>query len=408
MSTNKPKRTVAYVLKKFPVLSETFILNELLQLEAQGIPLHIFSLERPNDPRFHEDLPKLKTRISFVPDTMDFDKLWKYVRRAKQKNKKRYDRTLRYVLKCASPSLTWRFFQACYIAGQVKRFKVGHLHAHFATRPTSVAFLVSMLTGLPYSFTAHAMDIFKSHLSEKSLARKIRDARFVVTVSNYNRHRLQQVANGNSENIFRIFNGIDLDKFKPCNSVKKPPFTFLCVARFVEKKGHPVLIEACHLLREQGVPFECWLVGKGKQRTPIKNLIKEKKLKHNVKLLGPHSQNEVLQRYHEAHAYVLPCVVGSDGNRDGLPVSIVEALACGIPVITTPMTGNPEVVQTDRNGVLVPFNNPSTLADAMRRLMEDDGYYKRLKMNARASVQKKFDLEKTTGALAGLFEGSLS
>jgi len=339
---------------------------------------------------------------------MDYESLWKHVRRAKRSYKKHYDRAFRHVLKFASPSLTWRFLQACYIANYAKRFNVGHFHAHFATRPTSVAFLASMITGAPYSFTAHAMDIFKFHLSEKSLARKISGARFVVTVSEYNRKRLSKIANGHSQKVVRIFNGIDLEKFKPAGAEKKPPFKFLCVARLVEKKGHPVLIEACRLLRDRGLEFECWLVGKGKQRGTINRLIREKGLQQVVKLLGPHSQNEVLQRYHRAHAYVLPCVIGPDGNRDGLPVSIVEALACGLPVVTTPMTGNPEVVKTGYNGVLVPFNRPQALAETMERLIQDQSNYEHLRMNARASVKAYFDFKKTSRALAELFGGNLS
>jgi glycosyltransferase involved in cell wall biosynthesis len=400
------KKTVGYILKKFPVLSETFILNELLELEAQGVPIHIFSLERPNDPRFHNDLPKLKTSISYVPNISDVTSLQKHFYRAANYYGKHFRKALAYVLKHSRPSLMWRFLQSCYVANEARRFRIGHVHAHFATRPTSVAFLASMIADVPYSFTAHAMDIFKIHLSTKSLSKKIKKARFVVTVSEYNREHLMKFADGNRGKIVKIHNGIRLDSFKPNEEIdKKPLFIFICVARFVEKKGHRVLVEACDILRRQGLSFQCWLVGKGKLRSFIRSQIKTKNLSDCMKLLGPRSQVEVMNLYRSAHAYVLPCIVGSDGNRDGLPVSIVEALATGLPVITTPMTGNPEVIEENRNGLLVPFNDAKALAEAMGKLMKDSNLYERLRRNTRASVESRFDLHETTKMLTTLFGG---
>jgi glycosyltransferase involved in cell wall biosynthesis len=401
------RKKVGYILKKFPVLSETFILNELLELESQGIALQIFSLERPNDPRFHEDLPKLKARICYVPDFSDAGVLYKHTTRAAHIYNRHYWKTLKYVLRRGKPSLLWRFFQSCYIANQAKSFKVHHFHAHFATRPASAAFLASSITGVPYSFTAHAMDIFKSNLSKKSLAKKMRRAKFVISISEYNRRYLSQFLDGESGKIVRIYNGINLERFKPDGRAKRETFTFLCVARFVEKKGHRILIDACDRLRGRGLEFECWLVGKGKLRSSIKQSIKERRLQKFVKLLGPHSQEEVLGRCHEAHAYVLPCTVGSDGNRDGLPASMIEALACGLPVITTPMTGNPEVVKSNQNGLVAPFDDPEALASAMERIMCDRPLYERLKANARASVLSRFNLHETAPSLGRLFEESL-
>jgi glycosyltransferase involved in cell wall biosynthesis len=400
------KRTVGYILKKFPVLSETFILNELLELETQGIPIHIFSLERPNDPRFHNDLPNLKTSISYVPDISDIASLQKHFYRAANYYGKHFRKTIAYVLKHSRPSLLWRFLQSCYIANESRRFRVEHIHAHFATRPTSVAFLTSMIADVPYSFTAHAMDIFKTHINTKSLSKKIKNARFVVTVSEYNREHLMKFVDGDKKKIVKIHNGIRLDSFKPNREVDtKPLFTFICVARFVEKKGHKVLVEACDILRRQRLSFQCWLVGKGKLRSLIRSEVKSKNLTDCIKLLGPFSQVEVMNLYRRAHAYVLPCIVGTDGNRDGLPVSIVEALASGLPVITTPMTGNPEVIEENSNGLLVPFNDAKALAEAMGKLMIDSDLYNRLRRNTRTSVESRFDLHETTKMLATLFRG---
>ena len=405
MATEKSSGAVGYVLRKFPVLSETFILNELLALEARGVPLHIFSLERPNDPRFHEDLPKLKARVAYVPGLSEMNTLLGHHRRASKCFKKRYYRALLYALVRGKPTLAWRFLQSGYVANEAQRLRLSHLHAHFANRPASVAFFASKITGIPYSFTAHAMDIFKAEVNPKSLSRKLQAARFVVTVSDFNKTYLETKTNGARVNIVRIYNGIDLERFSPDGAPSSSPFTLLCVARLVEKKGISILIEACRHLRDRGVAFRCWIVGKGRIRPKLEALIKEWKLREHVHLLGPHTQMEVRERYRAAQLYVLPCIVSSDGNRDGLPVSIVEALACGLPVVTTPVTGIPEVVSHNHNGLLVASGDAQAVADAIQSLINDRGLYEQLHQNARPSVASRFDVNETAELLRRLLQG---
>ena len=397
-------KRIGYVLRKFPVLSETFILNEMLALEARGARLYVFSLDRPNDPRFHEDLPKLKGRVAYIPDIFESKRLLEHGSRLrKSSSRKGYFRTLGYVLRRSRPSLGWRFLQACYVANEARRLGIEHLHAHFATRPATVAFLASKISGIPYSFTAHAMDIFKSHLDPRALARKIEEARFVVTVSDFNKAHLEERTPAAKGKVFRIYNGIPLARFSPNGVVAEEPFTILCVARLVEKKGIPVLLEACKVLRDRGVAFRCWIVGKGRTRPQLEELIERWNLGSQVRLLGPLTQGEVLKRYRSAHLYVLPCIIGSDGNRDGLPVSIVEALACGLPVLTTPVTGIPEVVRDRVNGLLVRPGDSDSLARAMLDVMSDRALYETLRANARPSVESMFDLARTAETLHRLF-----
>ena len=396
---------IGYVLKKFPVLSETFILNEVLALEALGIRVHIFSLERPNDPRFHAGLSRLKASVSYVPDISDLRTLFRHQRQTAKRYRKGYLRALTHVLAKGRPTLFGRFLQACYVANEARRLRLEHFHAHFATRPTTAAFLASMISGIPYSFSAHAMDIFKARLSRQALAKKVEKAKFVVTVSDYNKTYLEKLAESPAGKIVRVYNGIDLLQFCPNGVAPAVPFTIVCVARLVEKKGLPVLIEACGMLRERGVGFRCWIVGKGRMRGQLDSLIRRWKLSDHVQLLGPHTHDEVLERYRSAHVYALPCVVGSDGNRDGLPVSIVEALACGLPVITTRMTGIPEVVRHQHNGLLVAQGDPSALADALESVIGDAELYESLQANTRDSVASTFDLKQTAEELHRLFEG---
>lgn len=394
---------VAYVLRKFPVLSETFILNELLAMEARGTPVEVFSLMPCREPRFHDDLPRLKARITYVPDLGSWRALLRANVRAARRYGRRYLRALLEVLATGRPGLLWRFVQSGYVAERAVRLELRHLHAHFANRATTVASLVSRITGLPYSFTAHAVDIYKESVNPRVLATKIEGARFVVTVSECNSQYLRSVSNGAACRIVRIYNGIDLTRFAPNGGIATEPFTILSVARLVEKKGLAVLVEACRHLREAGHEFQCWIVGKGKQRLELERRIRRWRLQAQVRLLGPHTQLEILERYHGAHLFALPCTVGADGNRDGLPVSIVEALACGLPVVTTSTTGIPEVVLDGHNGLIVPDRDPRALADAIGSLIADPARYARLCGNARSSVVGEFDREKTASRLQQLF-----
>lgn len=250
------------------------------------------------------------------------------------------------------------------------------------------------------------MDIFKEDVNKKILAKKITEAKFIATVSEFNKSYLENITQGQEEKIVRIYNGINLDRFSPNGLPPSEPFTFLCVARLVEKKGHAHLLEACRELRDRQVPFRCWIVGKGNLRSQLDSFIRESKLQQQVQLLGAHTQAEVLERFRSAHVSVLPCTTGSDGNKDGLPVSVVEALACGLPVITTPMTGIPEVVRNGHNGLLVDDGNPTALADAMESVVRDTELFNRLRAQARSSVESQFDMKQTSQELRRLMVGA--
>lgn len=396
---------VGYVLRRFPVLSETFILEEILALEARGVPVHVFSLARPRDPRYHDHLPRLKAPITYVPDITDWRALKRRNADARRHYGRRYVRALTRVAAARDPTLLWRFLQGAYVAMEAERRRVAHLHAHFATRATTVARLASALGGLPYSFTAHAYDIFMTERDPRHLADKIDDARFVVAISDFNRRFLHEMAPSANGKIARIYNGIDLQRFAPAHerqAADRPP-TILCVARLVEKKGVPVLVDACAHLRDRGVDFRCRIIGKGGLHGTIKETILRRGLEDRVELLGARTQLEVLDAYRDADVFALPCMVGPDGNRDGLPVSIVEALACGVPVVTTPTTGIPEVVRHEENGLLVPQDDAVALADALERVLRDPQTRGRLGANARRSVEATFDIGRTSEELRRLF-----
>lgn len=403
MPRSESKLVVGYVLRKFPKLSETFVLNEILGLESRGVRVHIFSLLPPRDPRFHEGLARLKAPVWYVPGPGDRKPLLRTVREGSRRFQGTYRRTLRRALASGRPSLFWRFLQAAYIAERSARLHVSHYHAHFATRATTVAKLASSISGVPYSFTAHAVDIYRQDIKPRVLERKIAASDFTITVSEANVEYLQQLANGSRDKIVLLRNGIDLSKFVPVDAPDAPPFTILSVARLVEKKGCQYLIHACRHLVDRGLPIRCWIVGRGNLRKPLQAQIDRLDLGDHVRLLGGRTQRDVLKRLRAAYLYVLPSIVGSDGNREGLPVSLVEALACGVPVVSTATAGIPEVVRHEHNGLLVPERDGAALADAMERMLSDRSLYERLKANARPSVESMFDTERTSEQLRRLF-----
>jgi colanic acid/amylovoran biosynthesis glycosyltransferase len=397
------KRVVGYVLRKFPVLSETFILNEILALEARGVEVHIFSLAPTRDPRFHEALGRMKATIHYVPPASELKSLIHHARRIRARFPGPFRRQLLRSLATGRPGGLWTFLQASYVAERARRAGVTHLHAHFANHPTSVAQQAGAILGVPFSFTAHAFDIYRD-VDTRTLAEKLRSARFTVTVSRYNVDVLRSYVPDQAGRIELVRNGIDMDRFQPPASTPDGVFSMLAVARLVEKKGLALLIEACRNLRDRGLDFRCEIVGKGAQKVVLDRMIREWDLRDRVTLAGPLPQQEIVQRYHAAHVLVLPCVIGRDGNRDGLPVSIVEALACGLPVISTDVTGIPEVVIDEQNGLVVPSGNVDQLAAAIERLMRDPALLARLRNGARPSVQVEFDETRTAARLHELLQ----
>jgi colanic acid/amylovoran biosynthesis glycosyltransferase len=395
------KRCVGYVLRKFPVLSETFILNEILALEARGIEVHVFPLAPTRDPRFHEGVGRMKATLHYVPP--ELKTLLRHARRLASRNPAAYRRQLLRIIATGRPSLLWQFLQSSYIADRAHRAGVTHFHAHFANGPATVAQQAASLIGVPFSFTAHAFDIYRD-VKPRALANKMNAARFTVTVSRYNVDYLTAIANGGGGRIELIRNGIDLTRFAPAPEPPDGPFSILAVARLVEKKGLALLIEACRGLRDRDLEFRCEIVGKGAQKAHLEQLIRDFDLRQHVHLAGPLPHQEIVERYHRAHVLVLPCIVGRDGNRDGLPVSIVEALACGLPVISTNVTGIPEAVQHGRNGLIVRPGNVTELTMAIERLMRDPRLLESLRAGARPSVEEEYDERCTSARLHALLE----
>jgi colanic acid/amylovoran biosynthesis glycosyltransferase len=402
MRRRRERAPIAYILKMYPRFSETFVLNELLELERQGVPLRIFSLREPNDGIVHREVELVRGDVTYIR--------WQRVLAVARAHAKvfrrssaRYVEALLFAVRRRRLSSLKHFLQAGVIADHVQREGVCHIHAHFASSAASVALDVHRLTGVPYSFTAHAKDIYRNGLDIDHLRMKLDQARFAVTVSDYNRDHLARLG---ARHVVRIYNGIDLRRFVPDGGASDEPPLVLAVGRLVEKKGFDVLIRACELLRVDGVRFRCLIVGKGELAHDLQSLISALDLDQYVELAGPLPREKLLELFPRAAAVAVPCVVGSDGNRDGLPTVLTEAMALQIPVVATPVTGIPELVEDGRTGLLVSERDVRALADAIGQLLHEPETAARLAAAGRERVERDFDLRENVRQLRELFEES--
>jgi len=403
----RPSKTLAYIVSRFPAITETFILYEIVELERRGINVEVFSLLRQREPVMHREARALVQRAHYG-HLLSLDLLRSNVRWL-LRNPRAYLSAWRDAIKGnwrSWSSLMRAVFvvaQAALFAELMQRKRIEHVHAHWATHPTLAAYVIRRLTGLRYSFTAHAHDIY---VERSMLAEKIREASFVVTISEYNRQLLRRLYGkcaGEKTVIVRC--GVDPTVFVPRQRPLRSdtqPLTIVCVASLRDYKGHPYLISACEQLKERGVPFRCLLIGDGEDRPAIEAQIARANLSEQVHLLGQQSRDRVSELLASADAMVLPSVVTPYGKKEGIPVALMEALATELPVVATAISGIPELLEDGRTGLLVPQRDARALADALIKLHENPGLARRLGKAGREKVLRDFNLQRNVGMLGEL------
>ena len=402
---------VGYVLRMFPQASETFVANEVLELERLGLPVRLYSYRRPQETVRHECVRQIQSPITYLPDP-----LWRHPlalvkahRALYRRDPSRYRSVLRYALRSFLRERdldVWRrFTQAGYLATLIERDGVTHLHAHFAHGATHVTMLTAMFSALPFGFSAHARDIYTA---KRSLLReKIAAARYVVTCTEANRAHLRQVVDAEQhEKVLLAYHGVNLSKFAPEPPVasSEPPLV-LSVGRLVEKKGFPHLIRACRTLLDRGYALRCLIIGEGPERRRLEAQVRSLGLEGVVALPGARTQEELVDEYHRATVLALPCRVLANGDRDGIPNVLVEAMAMGLPVVSTAVSGIPELIDSGHNGLLVPEGDEAALASAIELLLQDGALRARLARQGRATVEQRFDSAATARRLAELLFG---
>jgi glycosyltransferase involved in cell wall biosynthesis len=390
--------SVAYLLKRFPRLSETFILHEILELQRQGLTLRLYAILDPSEEVVHADVARVQAPVTYLPGGLAaIMPLLRAHLTLFGRNPRRYAGIVAYLLRWSQRRAALKhFLRAGWLALDLERAGVRHLHAHFAHDPATVAHVVHLLTGLPYSFTAHAKDIYTS--PPRLLALKMRAARFVVTCTEYNARYLADLTGAAAaKRIHRIYHGLDLRTFKPNGRFPAVPGQdespiILAVGRLVEKKGFPYLIDAGRLLVERGYSLRLHIVGGGDMKEALRRHIAEAGLETYVTLLEPRPQEELIALYRTATVFALPSIVADDGDRDGIPNVLVEAMRLGLPVVSTAVSGIPELVLDGETGLLVPPRDAEALAAALVRLLDDEKLRDRLAAGAARHVATSFDL----------------
>jgi colanic acid/amylovoran biosynthesis glycosyltransferase len=390
---------VLYVLKRFPQLSQTFVVREMLELERLGVQLGVDALAPFDDGPMHNDVLGVAAAVRYLP------------RRPKLADSAALRAHLRVG---ARRPITWlklamrarhgdwrRFVQAGLVADRVRKDGYDHLHAHFASAASEVARDAATLAGCGYSVTAHAKDIFHAKHAPH-LHQRLGDADAVVTVSAFNERHLKTVLPQTS--IVHISNAVQIEPARP----QPESGPILCVARMVEKKGIDTLLRALAIRCDVDPTLRAEIIGGGELLGTLTELRDELGLQNRVAFLGPQTHDEVDAAYRRCSMMVLPCRIDEAGDRDGLPTVIVEAFAHAVPVISTAIIGIPEVVRHGVTGLLVEPDDPMGLADAIAVLVNDPQRASALGANGRDMVAKDFDPRCSAVRLAAVFASSVT
>ncbi len=402
-AVEKPR--IAYMMSRFPKISETFILYEIVALEELGLHVEIFPLVRETEPVQHREAERLAARAHDVrlasPSVLAAQFHW--LRRRPRAYLSAWAAALRGNI--GSPRFLVRALAvvplAATFARRMEELSIDHIHAHWATHPALGAYVASRLTGIPYSFTAHAHDIY---VDRPMLEEKIRGAAFVVTISEFNQRFLERLyGRPAAERIVVIHCGTDTSLFHPPTDRTGAPWTIVCIASLQPQKGQAHLIEACRRLVAEGVELRCLLIGEGEMRPMLENQIAEAGLQGRVQLLGHQARHRVVELLGAADVVAQPSVILPSGKMEGIPVALMEALAMARPVVATAISGVAELVEDGLTGLLVPPADPTQLTDALRRLHQEPALGERLGAAGRSRVIEDFDLTRSARQLAERF-----
>lgn len=402
--------TLAYILKGFPRISETFISNEILLLEKLGFSMRLFPMRKGRESFCHDSVKQIKASVDYLPTELllDFRRLIIPNIFLAVKQPERYLHALREATRRYQRTGRIATFKHLFQGGYLtqthlsKDPSICQLHGHFAHSPTSVTMFASLLSGLPFSFTAHAKDIYTSHPDQ--LREKLARALFVTTCTRHNAEFLKKLSPDDSR-IHCNYHGIDIRLFNNSSYrfTARPPYSLLTVARIIKKKGLPTVYHALRKLADRGIDFTHELIGDGDDRDEILALISELKLENRCRWLGTLAHDKVLQQFRRSDCFVLGCEIAEDGDRDGIPNVIVESLAMGVPVVSTNVSAIPEILIGGKTGLTVDQKNPAALADAMQQILTDSELRKQVIENGKSFVAEHFDNHKLIIDLARVF-----
>ena len=407
--------TVGYLTKRFPRLSETFILDEILGLEAAGIPLRLYAIAHPGEEIVQPDVALVKSPVVYLRAPGGWRQAGREVvatlvahARLLRRAPRRYLGVVAYIAGSRRNLAALRSFaEAGRLALLLEADNARHVHGAFAHGPASIAHFVHLLTGLPFSFGAHAKDIYVS--PPELLARKVSDASFVITCSQSAAATMYAIAGPESAKVLLTLHGVDTSRFVPRARAEAAmpgspsPLRVLAVGRLVAKKGYPVLLEALAALAANGQAVSCTVVGEGSDREKLEAMAARLGVSSMIRFPGARTHQQVAASYLEADVFVQASVVLANGDRDGIPNSLLEAMASGLAVVASDVAGLPEVVGPGC-GLLVPPGDQAALAAALERLAVDPALRARLGRAAREHVVSSLDRTVCAKVIAPLFE----
>jgi glycosyltransferase involved in cell wall biosynthesis len=399
------RRRIAYFVNLFPNLIETMIYREVGALRALGTEVVTFSIRRPDPAEVSAEAHHFFEGTRYIVPVGPLRLLTTHLG-ALLRNPIRYWQILFEVLGGTHVRVTDRVRTLCHFAEavtvlpEIRRLQVDQLHAHWAVGSATVAMVVSRFTGIPFSFTAHAYDIWRDKLL---LPEKLHAANMVVTCTDYNRRHLQETYGVPADRFQVVYHGVDLERFRRGERPRNTPPLILSVGRLVEQKGFDRLIRACAELARAGVDFRCEIVGEGPLRGPLEALVAQLGLGDRVHLVGKLFQEDLIRRYAAADAFALLCMPASDDDRDGIPNTLIEAMAMELPVVSTTFTGVPELVGDGETGFLVESDDVSGAARALRTLIEDPERRRAMGEAGRRRVAAGFTIGGSARRLNDLF-----
>jgi len=387
----------AYLFERFPSFGQTFCYREVAELYRQGVAVPIFSIRNPKDEPVQDWDARIVQRVHYLPEEME---LLDDVRRASKKGK-------------LAPEIVaaldgWgrrtdflRLYQAVYVGLRLQEAGISHVHAHFAGMAARTAFWIGKFFPITFSFTAHANDIFAPRKFEIGLDKLVGAARVVVTETDYAEKFLRERFPECVDRIHRVYNGLNLAEFRRATFSSDPP-SIVAIGRVIVKKGFANLIRACALLVERGKSFRCEIVGEGPLENQLRAQIEQLRLQEFVQLPGPKPQHELRARLANASVFVLPSVPEPEGGMDNLPTVIMEAMATGLPVVSTRVGGIPEMVIDNQTGFLVQPEDAVALAGAIEKVTNDRSLGQTLGRAGYERAQKLFSIEKNVRELCAL------
>jgi colanic acid/amylovoran biosynthesis glycosyltransferase len=396
---------IAYVMSRFPKLTETFVVSEIVALEERGVPVAIYPLLREQATVVQPEARPLVARARYLPFLSA--PILRANLRALRRDPRRYLGTLAAVARATLGSRNYflgglaLFPKVVRMAELMRAEGIRHVHCHFSNHPAMAGFVIRRLTGIPYSFTAHGSDL---HRDRHMLREKVAEAAFVVAISEYNRRLIVETCEGRwADRVRVIHSGIDTRRFRPVARRPPGPLSILCIGTLHEVKGQAHLVDACRLLRKAGLTFHCRLVGEGEDRAALERQIRAAGLEDAVTLEGPRTRDEILELLARSDVLVTPSVPTRDGRREGIPVVLMEAMASGLPVVASRISGIPELVEDGVHGFLVPPGDSPGIAQALQRLHEDPDLRTRMGRAGRARVEDAFDASRSAEILAEAF-----